>query len=143
MDPAIRSTRRRIKAAVLLGVVTLGSPQRDSLTGSNRVLRGIWDSDHLVIDVQGALTLAQFDCAHGRIETPIVLDADGAFSVPGTYSREHGGPIRDSENVPGLPARYSGQVRGDLMIVTITAEDRRVGTFELRRGSSGRVFGCL
>jgi hypothetical protein len=43
------------------------------------------------------------------------------------------------------PARYSGTVNGNTMTlqVRLTATARDLGTFNLTRGSSGRVFKCL
>ena len=145
MDPAIRVTRRRIKAAVLVGVVVLGRPECTGVTGPARALRGSWGGEHIVIEVQDSVALVLFDCAHGRMTTPIAMDEEGDFSAPGSYTQEHGGPIRDNEVEQRIPARYTGRITGDHMTVTtiLTGQNRRLGSYVLTRGGTGRVFRCL
>jgi hypothetical protein len=84
------------------------------------------------------------DCAHGRIDEVIALDADGTFDVRGVYVREHGGPIRQGESEDSHPAGYTGQVKGGKMTVTIVLADTHetVGTFTLERGAAGHVVKC-
>jgi hypothetical protein len=145
MSPEIRIARTRIQAAVLLGVVVLARPGCAGFDGETGVLeKGTWGGEHMLLELDDAFARVEFDCAHGTIALPILL-AEGEFSAPGTFVQEHGGPIREGEDVVSLPARYYGRVRADLMTVTVllSAEKRTIGTFELRRGQQGRVFKCL
>jgi len=87
----------------------------------------------------------EYDCAAGRITEPLRPDADGAFSATGTHTPGHGGPIRIDEIELRRPARYTGRVAGDRLTLTVVMTDSAVtvGTFELVRGRSARVFKCL
>ena len=87
----------------------------------------------------------EYDCATGAIDGPLRPDAGGRFTATGTHTPGHGGPIRVDEILPVLRARYDGRVNGDQMtlLVTLTESGTELGSFELRRGSSGAVFKCL
>ena len=58
---------------------------------------------------------------------------------------EHGGPIREGEESRGQPVRYTGQVTGDTMTLTVTPEgsDSSMGSYKLARGKTGRIHKCL
>jgi len=105
---------------------------------------GEWGGEHMGLVVSDSGAVADFDCAHGRIDEAIAPDAGGAFEARGVFVREHGGPIRQGEREDSHPAVYTGQVKGDKMTVTIVLVDTHetVGTFTLERGSSGRVVKC-
>lgn len=109
------------------------------------VALGIWGGEHvrlLVTDRGGSL---EYDCAHGKIDQPLVSDAAGRFDLRGTHTREHGGPVREDEVADTHPARYSGTTDGQTMNLTVTLSDsgERVGTFKLTRGQSGWILRCL
>jgi hypothetical protein len=145
MNAEIRIARTRLQAAVLLGIVVLSRPGCSNLDGESGVLtKGTWGGEHMLLEIDEALTRVEFDCAHGTIDLPILL-AEGQFNVTGTFTVEHGGPIREGEQVTPIAARYFGRVHGDIMTVTVNLpeEKRNVGTFELLRGNAGRVFKCL
>ena len=90
-------------------------------------------------------THLELDCAHGDIAAALAIDAQRQFNVTGTFTREHGGPIRTGEVPDTQPAGYSGSVSGTRLGLTIrlTDTDETIGTFSLTRGSSGRVVKCL
>jgi hypothetical protein len=137
--------RRRINAAFLLGVVVLARPGCANVNGPSGVLpAGHWGGDHISIDVTDGDASVEFDCAYGRIFMPVLLE-EGDFLANGTYTQEHGGPVREGELLPTQAARYSGRVRGQRMTLTVTLpeEGRALGTFELQQGRTGRVFKCL
>jgi hypothetical protein len=145
VHPRIDSARRRIHAAFLLGVVVLSRPGCANPQGETGLLtQGDWGGEHIRLSVGDSSAEVEYDCAHGTINVPILLSA-GEFSAVGSFTREHGGPVREGELVLPQPARYSGTVLGDYMklTVTLTDEQRAVGTFELRRGADARVFKCL
>lgn len=145
MTTQVLVARRRIGAAFLLGLVVVA---RSGCTGSEgpttTLAEGEWGGDHLLLQVRDTVALAEFDCAHGRLNAPILL-AGGEFVASGTFTQEHGGPIREGEQVTPKPARYSGRTTGNRMTLTVllTDEARAIGTFQLQRGSSGQVFKCL
>jgi hypothetical protein len=143
MDARVMAVRRRINAAFLLGVAVLARPGCVSVNGPSGTLPpGDWGGAHIRIEVRDSVARVELDCAHGRINAPILLD-DGSFLAVGTFTREKGGPIVIGEEEPALPARYSGRVAVDRMAITITVLGEAIGTFELRRNQIGRVFRCL
>ena len=144
MSPEIRATRTRIQAAVLLGIVVLSRPGCAFETETGPLASGMWGGEHMLIEIGQSSAQVEYDCAAGTINVPIML-SDGDFSAAGTFTLGHGGPVRVGEVDPPLPARYFGSVRGDVMniTVTLTTDNTVIGSYELRRGSSGRVFKCL
>ncbi|MGH7471210.1 MAG: hypothetical protein ACRENP_24945 [Longimicrobiales bacterium] len=138
------ATRRRINAAFLLGVAVLARPGCVSVNGPSGALPpGFWGGDHIQIEVRASLVRVEFDCAHGSINVPILLN-DGDFLANGTFTHEKGGPIIPGEEERPQPARYGGRVAGERMSITVILIDeaRAIGTFELLRGRNGRVFKC-
>ena len=122
---------------VLAGCSTTTGPDAVIMTGS-------WGGDHAVLDVTATGASIEFDCAHGTLPVPLMLNR-GTFEVTGDYVQEHGGPIRSDETVDRQPARYSGTVSGNTMtlLVRLTEKGQDLGTYTLTRGLSGRVFKCL
>jgi len=114
-----------------------GTPSNPSLMPT-----GLWGGDHIALTVENTSAHVELDCAHGDI--PIRLP-DAAFTVAGTFVREHGGPIRVDETLESHPALYVASMSAGVMTLTIRLGDsgELVGTFMLTRGSSGRVFKCL
>jgi hypothetical protein len=111
-----------------------------------RLPEGGWGGNHVAMEVRGGKATLDFDCAHGSIEGPMTVEADGSFDWRGAYVREHGGPIRKGEeSAPGEPARYRGRLEGDTLSLEIVPEgsDKAVGTFALKLGQAGRVHKCL
>src|SRR6266849_4268008 len=60
---------------------------------SSTAALGVWGGDHVTVTVASAGAHFEFDCAHGDVGTPLVLDGRGQFNATGTFVREHGGPI--------------------------------------------------
>src|SRR4051794_6750600 len=88
-----------IAIAVSLGQVACGGPS----TPSGALPSGVWGGDHVTMTVASGGAQFEFDCAHGSIETPIVVDRRGQFGAAGVYVREHGGPIRQGETPDAHP----------------------------------------
>lgn len=108
----------------------------------NRLAAGEWGGQHVRVEVSDGGALLDFDGGRGVIERPITLDGEGRFSAPGTYTREHGGPLREGHEPKPQPAVYSGAVRGKEMTLsfTLTETKEEVGPFTLTRGGRGRVW---
>jgi hypothetical protein len=106
---------------------------------------GDWGGVHLLLTLTPTGGAAEYDCAHGLINSPIQVDAAGRFDVPGTFVPEHGGPSRIGETLPEYPARYAGRIIGDLMTIAVTRTDSAIsiGSYSLQRGAQARVFKCL
>ena len=107
---------------------------------------GTWGGVGVHLEVTSTGAEAEFDCATGAIPTPIRLDADGRYSVAGTFTLEHGGPVREDEEPDVRDAVYRGRLRGGVLALAIDV----VGlgetgpiTYELRFGDAGRLRKCL
>jgi len=103
---------------------------------------GTWGGLHAVLEVSDKGAEIEFDCAHGRVDGPLAVDAHGAFDLPGTFTPEHGGPVRRDEQPPKLEARYTGRVEGKAMTLTVFREGKEIGSFTLTQGSPGRLWKC-
>jgi hypothetical protein len=86
----------------------------------------------------------EFDCAHGNVLEPIKANAKGEFAARGTYTPEHGGPIRRDNPPRDLPATYQGTIDGDTMRleVLLVDKDHQPEPFTLTRGKAGRLMKC-
>src|SRR5438045_2227302 len=103
---------------------------------------GTWGGEHVILEVSKNGAVLEFDCAHGQIDQPLILDKKGRFAVRGTFTPEHGGPVRRDEITPSSAARYSGQVKGDAMTLKIVGGGVDVGIFTLNRGDHPLLRKC-
>ena len=77
----------------LLFLTGQGSPQRrhrvkhPANKTSARVATGVWGGPHVRLQVSDNGGEIEYDCAHGTIAQPLVLDAQGHFSVAGTHDQ--------------------------------------------------------
>jgi len=111
----------------------------------DRVSNGTWGGDHVGMEVTDDGATLDYDCAHGTIDEPLVLDGQGDFDVTGTHVTEHFGPQPGDGKSDSHPARYTGHVEGESMTLTVTLTDTQeeFGTFKLAFGASPRVVKCL
>src|SRR6202166_227392 len=123
------------------GIVLQASMQYAADASS--VATGVWGGQGIALKVSAKGADVEFDCAHGQIPQPIKLDKHGDFEVAGTFTAEHGGPVRRGETLQPAPARYSGHVDGDTMSLTVSLDKRQVGSYTLTRGSQGHITRCL
>ena len=112
---------------------------------TKRVSAGIWGAMGVAMEVTESGATIEYDCAHGTIDQPLLLDADGRLDVKGHHFREHGGPVRQGEESNGEPVRYVGQVTGDTLTLTVKPEGSNtpIGDYQLLRGKTGRIHKCL
>lgn len=113
-------------------------------TEEGRVAEGLWGGAHLRMNVTGEGAVLEFDCASGQIGAPFVIDSEGRFDLPGTYTRQGPGPIRIGREPSARPARYAGRVEGGRLTLSVKLEgaDKSLGEYTLTRGSEGRVVKC-
>ncbi len=126
-----------LAAAGLASGASSGAPKRAQA--------GEWGALGIAMEVTESGARLEFDCAHGTVSEPLLLDSDGRFDVKGFFFREHGGPIREGEEPKGEPVRYKGQVTGENMTLTVKPEggDSPIGNFNLTHGKTGRLRKCL
>jgi hypothetical protein len=106
------------------------------------VENGVWGGEHIVLRVSEKGADVELDCAHGQVTQQITLDKHGDFDVAGTFTPEHGGPVRRDEKTQSASARYSGHVDGDTMSLTVTLGEEKVGIYTLTRGSRANITKC-
>src|SRR6266850_1056540 len=111
---------------------------------NDRLANGVWGGQHIRAEVTDSGTDIEFDCAHGTIDQPIVLDAKGSFDVKGKFTPERGGPIRRDEKSNDRLVRYVGQVKDQAMTLTIrdAGTKETIDSFSLTHGSDGRIRKC-
>ena len=113
-----------------------------TVADESAMAKGTWGGEHANLELSENSAEVEFDCAHGHIGQAITLDKHGDFDAAGTFTPEHGGPVRRDENTPSVPARYSGHVVGDTLSLTVTLAKENVGTFTLTRGSRPNLKKC-
>jgi predicted SnoaL-like aldol condensation-catalyzing enzyme len=114
--------------------------------GRTNIPLGEWGGDRIAIVTHDTGATIQYDCAHGSIDEPIVVNNDtGRFDVRGTHVYEHGGPIRQDEPPNDHPARYTGVISGNVMTMTVTTtdENKTIGTYTAYLGKQSRIHKCL
>lgn len=110
----------------------------------DKLANGVWGGQHIRLEVTDSGGSLEYDCAQSTIDEPIILDSKGNFDVKGKYSPEHAGPVRRNEEGAGYSVTYTGKVKDGEMTLTITNPDKKetIGSFNLTRGSEGRIMKC-
>ena len=122
---------------VLLLLLSMASAQK------TRIARGVWGGLHINLEVNANSAKVEFDCAHGAIEGPLVVDGNGKFELRGSFTAERGGPVRADETPESRPATYSGTIKGNTMTLTLKISGvDETETFTLERGKPGDLFKC-
>lgn len=98
---------------VMFAVVVLASCTIYPVKNTHTVGPSAWGGEHVMLTISTSGATLEFDCATGQISQPIGVDKNGSFDVAGTFTPQHGGPVRKDESTPVQPARYSGHVDGD------------------------------
>jgi hypothetical protein len=103
-------------------------------------LDGIYGGEHAAVSFYDFGVNVEFDCASGWIDTPISLDASGAFTAPGTYT-----PIEpQSAIVPAdQPAIYRGQLHGDWLTLEVDVGGQTLGPFHVGLNHVPLIDSCL
>ena len=107
-----------------------------------RIPTGVWGGEHISLDVGTKSAKIEYDCAHGMIEGPLEVDANGKFNLRGTHTPERGGPVRSDDSPRSLPATYVGSISGDKMTLTLKLSDTEDETFTLTKGKEANLFKC-
>jgi hypothetical protein len=118
-----------------------GSSGKD---GGLRIAKGTWTGEHIRLEVAEQGADVEFDCAHGHIDGPLLLDQNGKFDRSGSYTPEHGGPVRAGEMPPTEEAHYVGVQEGAAikLKIMLTRAGEVVGSFVVSRNGIGRLMKC-
>ena len=105
---------------------------------------GLWGGEHISMEVTEQGAMVEYDCAHATIDRRIALDRRGRFDVSGMQTQEHGGPVRQNEQLASYPVRFAGQVEGKRMKLSVrnSATKELVGIFTLVYGSEPKLRKC-
>ena len=121
-----------------------GAPPTDTGTP---VPIGDWGGRHALLRTGAQGAMLEFDCAVGRIDAPLLLDAEGRFSAIGTFTPETGGPLQSGQAQPRPQrARYDGWTDGRELRLTVTVlaePEWQLGPFTLRPGRRATLEKCL
>jgi hypothetical protein len=111
---------------------------------NDKLANGVWGGQHIRLEVTDSGGNLEYDCAQSTIDEPIILNREGNFDVKGKFTPQHGGPIRRDEENNSYPVRYTGKTKDGEMTLTITNPEKKetIGTFNLTRGSEGRLMKC-
>lgn len=108
-----------------------------------RIATGVWGGLHINLEVRANSAKVEYDCAHGAIEGPLVVDNNGNFELRGSFTPERGGPVRADETPESRQATYSGTIKGNTMTLTLKVSGvDESETFTLERGKAGELFKC-
>ena len=86
---------------------------------SPRIAEGRWGGTGIAIDVTASGARVELDCAHGTIDSPLVLDADGKFALAGTIVFERPGPVREGEPERSQAVRWEGRFENDTLTLVL------------------------
>ena len=126
-----------IRVLVLIFLISCASA-----TNMQKIPTGAWGGDHISIEVGEKSATIEYDCAHGVIEGPLTIDANGRFNLHGTHTPERGGPVHADEQQRSQPAKYAGSVSGNKMTLTLKLEGADDETFTLEKGKEANLFKC-
>ena len=113
-----------------------------SESNMQKIPTGAWGGEHISLEVGSKSATIEYDCAHGVIDGPLEMDANGRFNLKGTHTPERGGPVRDNDQPPAHPAKYVGSISGNTMTLTLKLEGADDETFTLEKGKEGNLFKC-
>src|ERR1700756_2911553 len=105
---------------IVITIVCLPGDAATRKQKQRRIVKGDWGGQSIRVNVSDSSAKVEYDCAHGEINGPLMIDRRGRFSLKGTHYPEHGGPVRIDEQSNGEPARYSGWTDGKRMTLTVT-----------------------
>lgn len=128
--------------SLVVYLLLLASIASTNVQKMQKIETGVWGGQHISIDVGAESATIEYDCAHGTIEGPLVVDARGNFEWCGTHTRERGGPIREDKQPKPQPATYQGTIKGDVMTLTLKLSGEEMETFTLKKGKEGRLVKC-
>jgi hypothetical protein len=119
----LASSAARLRPGIFLaGVILLGSTcNSDSLLppSDRRLALGTWGGENAGVIATDSATHVHVGCTFGDMPGDVRLDADGRFTVDGSYVlRAY--PVQVG---PSLPAQFSGRVLGRTLTLAIAVND--------------------
>jgi len=139
--------KRNLLLVSLAGAVLAWHPavaQTVRPMGPGQGNENIWGGQHVSLEVTKTGAELEFDCATGSIREPLPVDKTGRFRLKGTFTQEHGGPVRKEEPPATREATYSGTIEDGTMRLRIEfgGDQESAPEYVLKRGQPGRVLKC-
>src|SRR5689334_13246060 len=135
--------QRRSSVLLVIGLLLVGFMVSAGSQKGKRLAGGLWGGTHVFIDVGSQSARVEYDCAHGAIEGPLVVDSEGKFAWRGTFTPERGGPVRAGASPRSEPATYSGEIKGATMtLIMKIGNSDEAETFTLEKGKEGKLVKC-
>ena len=105
---------------------------------------GTWGGDHVEMTVTASGAHLEFDCASADLPKAPVVDDQGKLAADGTYTREHGGALRQDEVPDRHPSRFTGQLKDKTLTFDITLVDSKeaAGQFVVALDAPSRIRKC-
>jgi hypothetical protein len=104
-----------------------------------KLASSLWGGSGIQLTIGNGGGALLFDCGNGTLDAPIVLAADGTFSVPGTYTQGSGVVVMNPPKP--VPVTYTGSVNGNTMHLSFVV-DGVTRTFDLTANSMGMLAFC-
>ena len=111
-------------------------------SGSPPTLQGIWGGDHIGVTIMNGVAEVDSDCASGSIDAPFLADTNGSFDLPGRWWSFPFGPTPPNWQPDKHPARYSGVLKGDIMVLTVRLDDGEILQYTLIFRATPRIVHC-
>ncbi len=131
----------KIAVALLVAGSVLGIGPCDTPTGAkDPVLAGTWGGDNAGVIVTDTSAHVHIGCTVGDVHQALETDPEGRFDVPGLYNITAYPVYRG----PDHPARFTGQIVGKVMTLTVQLTDTAVvlGPVQLIYGKEPRLGPC-
>jgi hypothetical protein len=136
-------SQRRFSVLLVFGLLLGGFMVSAGSQKTRRLAVGLWGGPHVSMEVGAQSAKVEYDCAHGVIEGPLVVDSEGKFEWRGTFTPERGGPVRADESARSQPATYSGEIKDNKMTLRLKITDSEdAETFTLEKGKAGKLVKC-
>lgn len=134
--------KRALILAACLATTTCSDDDPTSPDGPLQL--GTWGGNNVAVLVEDFGAHVHVACTNGDFPAPITVDADGRFSVPGSYMlRAY--PIAIG---PTLPAQFAGVTDGKHMSFTVAVNDTVekklvvLGPYEVQIGKDPQMGPC-
>jgi len=134
---------RRFGVLLIFGLLFGGFMVSAGSQKTKRLAAGVWGGPHVSVAVGSQSAEVEYDCAHGLIEGPLVVDEEGKFTWRGTFTPERGGPVRQGDSARAQPATYSGEINGNTMTLQLKIGDSDdTENFTLEKDKPGKLVKC-
>ena len=134
-----------IASGITFGALVAAScSASQSILPGDRLAVGTWGGENAGVLVSDTTAHVHVGCTLGNFPTPVLLDANGEFTVAGSYVLR-AFPVHIG---PDLPAQFSGRIRGTRLTLSIAVNDTvekktvQLGPVDVTFGRDPRMGPC-